>query len=85
MPGVVQLFTVVALYLLAFLALHIMSSCVFHLHTCSSHASEHFPRCPFCIPALLSPPMVLSMFFLCVGVKHFRIVPRLAKSEAKRS
>ena len=36
---------------------HIMSSCALHLHTCSSHASEHFPRCPFCIPALLCPPV----------------------------
>ena len=42
---------------------HIMSSCALHLHTCSSHASEHFPRCPFCIPALLSPPVVLSTSF----------------------
>src|SRR3954468_24200727 len=37
-------------------AFHIMSSCASHLHTCSSHASEHFPRCPFCNPALLRPP-----------------------------
>ena len=44
-------------------ASHIMSSCASHLHTCSSHASEHFPRCPFCIPALLSPPVVLSTSF----------------------
>ena len=35
---------------------HIMSSCASHLHTCSSHASEHFPRCPFCNPALPPPP-----------------------------
>ena len=34
-----------------------------HLHTCSSHASELFPRCPFCIPALLCPPVVLSTSF----------------------
>src|SRR3954471_7298257 len=26
------------------------------LHTCSSHASEHFPRCPFCNPTLLCHP-----------------------------
>ena len=38
-------------------ASHIMSSCASHLHTCSSHASEHLPRCPFCIPALLCPPV----------------------------
>ena len=60
-------------------ASHIMSSCALHLHTCSSHASEHFPRCPFCIPALRSPPVVISNFLSCVGIKHFRIVPRLAK------
>ena len=50
-----------------------------HLHTCSSHASEHFSRCLFCFPALLSPPVVFSTFLSCVGVKHFRIGPRLAK------
>ena len=34
------------------------------LHTCSSHASEHFPHCPFCNPALLCPtasPFCLSL------------------------
>ena len=60
-------------------ASHIISSCALHLHTCSSHASEHFPRCPFCNPALHSPPVVISTFFSCVGVKYFRIGPRLAK------
>ena len=44
-------------------ASHIMSSCAFHLHTRPSHASEHFPRCPFCILALLCPPVVLSTSF----------------------
>ena len=43
-------------------AYHIMSSCA-HLHTCSPHASEHFPRCPFCIPALLCPPTPPFAFF----------------------
>ena len=38
-------------------AFHIMSSCASHLHTCSSHASEHFPHCPFCNPTLLRPPV----------------------------
>ena len=57
----------------------IMSSCAFQLHTCSSHASKHFPRCPFCIPALRSPPVVISTFLSCVGFKHFRIGPRLDK------
>ena len=71
MPGVVQLFAVVALSLLACHASHIMSSCAFHLHTCSSHASEHFPRCPFCNPASLSTS------FSCAGVKRFRIGLRL--------
>ena len=45
-------------------ASHIMSSCALHLHTCSSHASEHFARCSFCIPALLCPPVSLSTSFL---------------------
>ena len=44
-------------------ASHIMSSYALHLHTCSSHAFEHVPRCPFCIPALRSPPVVLSTSF----------------------
>ena len=39
---------------------HIMPSCALHLHMCSSHASEHFPRCPFCNPALLCHPMSFS-------------------------
>ena len=47
-------------------ASHIMSSCALHLHTCSSHAIEHFPRGPFCIPALRSPPVVISTFLSCV-------------------
>ena len=79
MLGVLQLFAVVALSLLACHASHIMSSCALHLHTCSSHASEHFPRCPFCNPALRSPPVVISSLLSCVGIKHFRIGPRLAK------
>ena len=33
-----------------------MSSCASHLHSCSSHASEHFPRCPFCNPTLPHAP-----------------------------
>ena len=57
----------------------IMSSRALHLHTWSSHAFEHFPRCPFCIPALRSPPVAFSSFLSCVGIKHFRIGPRLAK------
>ena len=55
-----------------------MSSCASHLHTCSSHASEHFPRCPFCIPALLCHPVSLStsfrvrvMYFISCHHVHF--------------
>ena len=44
-------------------ASHIMSSCASHLHTCSSHASEHFPCCTFCNPALLCHPVSLSTSF----------------------
>src|SRR3954462_4874918 len=48
-------------------AFHIMSSCASHSHTCSSHKSEHFPRCPFCNPALLC--LLASPFtFLCERV-----------------
>ena len=79
MPVVLKLFAVVALSLLACHALHIVSSCAIHLHTHSSLASEHFPRCPFCIPALRSPLVVISSFLSCVGIKHFWIGPRLAK------
>ena len=60
-------------------AFHIMSSCALHLHTCSSLASEHFPRCPFCNPALLSPPAHPSCFLSCAGVKLSRNGPRLVK------
>ena len=49
-------------------ASHIMSSCALHLHTCSSDASEHFPRCPLCIPALLSPLVPLSTSFRVWGL-----------------
>ena len=60
-------------------AFPIMSPCALHLHTCPSHAFEHFPRCPFCIPALCSPPVAISSFLSCVGIKHLRIGPRFAK------
>ena len=79
MPGVIQFFDVGVLSLLACHASHIMSSCALHFLTCLSHASEHFPRCPFCILALRSPLVVISSFLSCVGIKHFRIGPRLAK------
>ena len=60
-------------------ASHIMSSCASHLHTCSSHASELFPRCPFCNPALLCPPASSFCLFSCAGVKRSRIGLRFAK------
>ena len=60
-------------------AFHITSSCASHLHTCSSHASEHFPRCPFCNTALLSPPVHPSCFLSCACVKLSRNGPRLVK------
>ena len=60
-------------------AFHIISSCALHLHTCSSHASEHFPRCPFSNPALLSPPVHPSSFLSCACVKLSRNGPRLVK------
>ena len=51
----------------------------FILHTCSSHASEHFPRCPFCNPALLCPSASPFCLFSCAGIKHSRNGPRFAK------
>ena len=57
--------------------IYIVSSCA--LHTCSSHASEHFPRCPFCNPALLCPPASPSSLFSCAGVKRSWNGPRIAK------
>ena len=52
---------------------HIMSSCASHLHNCSSHASEHFPRCPFCIPALLCPPVSPFTSFLMQVLNILRL------------
>ena len=60
-------------------AFHTMSSCALHSHTCLSHASEHFPRCPFCNLTLLCPPAYSFCLFSCAGVKRSRIGPRLAK------
>ena len=65
---------------------HLLACCIlpchhvhFILHTCSSHASEPFPRCPFCNPALLCPPAFPFCLLLCVGVKLSRNGPSLAK------
>ena len=41
--------------------------------------SSFFPVVRFCIPVLRSPPVVISTFLSCVGIKHFWIGPRLAK------
>ena len=73
MPGFFQLFALLPCHFLACHAFHIMSSCALHLHTCSSHASEHFPRCPFCNLLRTLTRIKLS----CAGVKHFRIGWRL--------
>ena len=61
-------------------------SCIsYHVIMCISFAYvfvsciRAFSHCPFCIPALRSPPVVISSFLLCVGFKHFRIGPSLAK------
>src|SRR3954468_8538301 len=53
----------VLLFAMSSSAFHIMSSCTSHLHTCSSHASEHFPRCPFSNPALLCHPASPFTYF----------------------
>ena len=49
---------------------HLLACCIFSchhvhfiLHTCSSHASEHFPRCPFCNSVFLCHPTSLSTSF----------------------
>ena len=65
---------------------HLLACCIFPchhvhfiLHTCSSHASELFPRCPFCNPALLCSPASPFCLFSCAGVKRSRNGPRFAK------
>ena len=60
-------------------ACYIMSSCASHLHTCSSHASEHFPRCPFRNPILPHAPAHPSCLISCAGVERSRNGPSLAK------
>ena len=77
-PGVCQLFAVVVMSFACVLHF-IMSSCAFILHTCSFHASEPFPRCPFCNPALLCPPASPFCLFSCAGVKRSQNRPSLAK------
>ena len=61
---------VICLRVMHFISCH---SCASHLHTCSSHASEHFPCCPFCIPALLCPPVSLSTSFRVWVLNIFRL------------
>ena len=61
--------------------MHFISCHHVHLfsHTCSSHASEHFPHCPFHNPTLPHAPAHPSCLFSCAGVKRSRNGPRLAK------
>ena len=49
------------------------------LHTCSTHAFEHFPRCPFCNPMLLCHLASPSCLSSCAGIKLSRNVLSLAK------
>ena len=65
---------------------HLLACCILPchhvhliLHTCSPHASDHFPRSPFCNLALLCPPAFPFCLFACAGVKHSRNGPRFAK------
>ena len=65
---------------------HLLACCILSchllhliLHTCSFHASEHFPHCPFCNPTLLCHPAVPFDLFSCAGVKLSRNGPRFAK------
>ena len=56
---------------------HLIASCASHLHTCSSHAFEHFLHCPFLhsgAPISSGGPFYL---FSCAGVKRFQVGPRL--------
>ena len=65
---------------------HLLACCIFSchhvhfiLHTCSSHASEHFPRCPFRNPTLPHAPAHPSCLFSCAGVERSWNGPSLAK------
>src|SRR3954471_18289436 len=60
-------------------AFHIMSSCASHSHTCSSYASEHFPRCPFLQSGATTSSGVPFYLFSCAGIKHSRNGPRFVK------
>ena len=62
-------------------AFQIMSSCASHLHTCSSHAFEHFPHCPFCNPVLLCPsasPFCLSFCILFMSCISYHVIMCIA-------
>ena len=60
-------------------ASHIMSSCAFHLHTCSSHASEHFSPLSVLHSGTPTSSGVPFCLFSCAVVKRSRIRPRFAK------
>ena len=60
---------------------HLLACCILschHVH-CIAYASEHFPRCPFCNPALLCLLASLFCLLLSAGVKRSRNGPNLAK------
>src|SRR5215216_6840645 len=48
-----------------------LSSCASHLHSCSSHASGHFPRCPFRNPTLPRAPVTPLKSRFVSGRKTF--------------
>ena len=52
-------------------AFHLMSSCASHLHSCSSHASGHFPYCPFRDPTLPHAPVAPLKSRFVSGRKTF--------------
>ena len=65
---------------------HVLACCIlschhvhFILHTCLSHVSEPFPRCPFCNLALPCHPASPFCLSLCAGIKLSRNGPMLAK------
>ena len=61
-------------------------SCIsYHVIMCIAFAyvfvscNRAFSPLSVCIPVLRSPPVVISSFLSCVGIKHCRIGPSLAK------
>ena len=78
-PGVLRLFAVVSLSLLACHALHIMSSCAFHFaYVFVSYIRAFSPLSVLQSGSSMSPGAPFSLFS-CAGVKRSRIGPRHAK------